>query len=238
MDLYTCFWNKLCLLNILYVVHTPDGRLHKDFRCNLEHIHTVHLGKQRLVHMGMDCTDLWELVVVVLLWKCEIGNFIVFKFYSKQLRTKKTRLLTYRYWRTKRERISSKTFITRTYWHVIHYTAVSVRTARTSTWIFALLIDASKLTWTFWADDTFRSTVRWIAKIIGQTRASDLIANYLTLWIRTAWWWWAWQWFSSWRRSWCGSWKLEQNKKEEIIIKFNKVSIKLTLEQFWKEIWR
>lgn len=87
---------------------------------------------------------------------------------------------------TTNKRITSITGRTWTNWIVIDNLASRMLATSWYAWINAFLIDACTILWTFWADNTFRSTVWRTANETRQAWANFMFADGTTLTIHTA----------------------------------------------------
>lgn len=87
---------------------------------------------------------------------------------------------------TTNKRITSITRRTWTDWIVINDLASCRLSTSWCAWISTFLIDTCTILWTFWTDNTFRSTIWWATDKIGQTWANFMLTHDTTLTIHSA----------------------------------------------------
>jgi hypothetical protein len=88
--------------------------------------------------------------------------------------------LTWYEWASSK-RIACKSWLTRTYWSMLHYYTSCLNPTWPWTRVSTTLILTCQIARTFSIDCTFRTTVRGSAHIVRQARASRCIANCTTL---------------------------------------------------------
>lgn len=90
---------------------------------------------------------------------------------------------------TSLERISCESWIAWTGWRMVNHVTSCIHTARSWTWINALLIHASLCIRTFRIDCALGTAIWWCSNVIVQAWTCWTISANLTLGIRSAWWW-------------------------------------------------